>query len=114
MAVISIVMSIVLTTLNIPKNPAERRAWVCFQLRLRGKSLSKIARAEGVSQQAVSNALMTPSSRLEQAIAEALELTAQDLFPERFDPMGFRLSHTRPVQRTTRPASRNVEEEKAA
>lgn len=107
-------MSIVLTTLNIPKNPAERRAWVCFQLRLRGRSLSKIARDEGVSQQAVSNALMTPSSRLEQAIAEALDLTPEQLFPERFDAMGFRLSHTRQAQRTTCPRSRNVEEEKVA
>lgn len=112
--VISIVMSIVLTTLDAPKNPAERRAWVCFQLRLRGNSLSKIARQEKVSQQAVSNALMTPSCRLEQAIAEALGLTAKQLFPERFDGMGFRLAHTRLPQRTTRSDSGNVEEEKAA
>lgn len=107
-------MTISQTTLDIPKNPAERRAWICFQLRLRGTSLRAIARRLGVSQQAVSNALMTPSSHIEPAIAEAIGLTAQQLFPERFDDAGNRLPRTRPQHRITRPSGRNVEQEQAA
>lgn len=110
---IFLVMSIVHTTLDIPKNPAERRGWVIWQLRLQGSSLSKIARAEGVSQQAVSNALIAPSSHLETAIAKALNLTPEQLFPERFNGV-HRLSHTRQVQRNARASKHNVEDAEAA
>lgn len=107
-------MAIAPATLKVPKNPAERRAWVCYQLRLRGDSLSAIARRIGVSHQAVSTALMSPSKDIEQAIAEAIGLTPEQLFPERFDSTGKRLVQTRPPQRTTRPAGRNIQEECAA
>ena len=107
-------MSIVPTTLDVPKNPAERRVWVCYQLRLRGDSLRAIARRIGVCQQAPSNALMNPSKDIEQAIAEAIGLTPEQLFPERFDATGKRLVRTRSPQRNTRPAGRNIQEECAA
>jgi len=103
-----------LSTVNIPKNPAERRVWITGQLRLRGTSLRRLAVQEGVSPQAMSNALMLPSSHLEEVIAKALGLTAQQLFPERFDANGNRLGWTRDQQRTTRDQSRNVEEGRAA
>lgn len=114
LAAINLVMSNVLTSSDVPKNPADRRAWVCYQLRLRGNSLRKIASQLGVSQQAMSHSLMAPSSRCEPAIAGALGLTAEQLFPERFDGNGCRLAHTRPYQPNTRPHGRNVEEGKAA
>ena len=107
-------MSIEPSTLDVPKNPTERRAWVCYQLRLRGESLSAIARRIGVSTQAVSNALMTPSRDIEQAIAEAIGLTPEQLFPEWFDATGKRLVRTRPTQRSTRPDGRNDQQEQAA
>lgn len=107
-------MSIAPSTLDVPRNPAERRAWVCYQLRLRGDSLSAIARRIGVSHQAVSNAMMTPSKDIEQAIAEAIGLTPEQLFPEWFDAAGKRLVRTRPTQRSTRPDGRNDQQEQAA
>lgn len=99
---------------NIPKNPAERRGWIIWQLRNRGWSLSRIARDEGVSVQAVSSALMVSSSHLQNVIAGLLDLEPRDLFPEYFDPAGRRLGQTRDPQRTTRRDARNVEEEKVA
>jgi len=103
-----------LTTVNIPKNPAERRVWICGQLRLKGKSLRRLAAQNGVSQQAMSAALLNSSSHLEPVIAAAIGLTAKQLFPERFGADGNRLSHTREPQRSTAPKGRNVKEGRAA
>lgn len=114
MGFITIVMTIYPSTVTVPKNPAQRRVWILGQLRLLGTSLRRLAAVEGVSPQAMSNALNLPSSHLETVIATALGLTAQQLFPERFDAAGNRLGWTRTPQRTTRAAGRNVEEERAA
>lgn len=84
------------TTLTPPKNPAERRAWVAYQLKLRGLSLASVAASLGVCRQAVSGALMTPSERIETALAQALEIPVATLFPERFDRQGIRIPRTRP------------------
>lgn len=100
--------------MNIPKNPAERRGWIIWQLRNRGWSLSRIALQEGVSVQAVSSALMVPSSHLQQVIADVLGLPLPQLFPEYFDAAGRRLGRTREQHRTTRVNACNVEEERAA
>ena len=102
------------SALDIPKNPASRRGWIIWQLRNIGWSLSRIALREGVSVQSVSSALMVPSSHLQDVIADLLELTPQQLFPEFFDPQGRRLVRTRDQQRITRSANRNVEEDQAA
>ena len=101
-------------TVNIPKKPADRRGWVIWQLRQRGTSLRRLAIREGVSSQAMSNALMLPSSHLREVIATALGLTAQTLFPEDFDAAGNRLGWTREPQRNTRHSGRNVEDGRAA
>ena len=84
-----------MTTLTPPKNPAERRAWVVYQLTVRGQSLASVAASLGVCRQAVSGALMTPSERIEQALADALDLPIETLFPERFDAKGVRIPRTR-------------------
>jgi lambda repressor-like predicted transcriptional regulator len=111
---ITIVMTNDLSTVHIPEKPADRRAWTIYQLRLRGTSLRRLAVREGVSPQAMSNALMLPSSHLREVIATALGLTPQRLFPEDFDAAGNRLGWTRDQQRTTRRTGRNVEEGRAA
>lgn len=102
------------STVNIPKNPTERRGWIIWQLRNRGWSLCRIALKEGVSVQSVSSALLVPSSHLQGVIAELLDLAPQQLFPEFFDASGRRLGRTREPQRTTRPRGGNVEEERVA
>lgn len=88
--------------------------WIVGQLRLRGTSLRRLADQTGVSQQAMSHALTGSSSHLEPVIAQALGLTPQQLFPERFTAEGVRLHWTREPQRTTRRRPGNVEQESAA
>lgn len=107
-------MSITSSTVDIPKEPAIRRAWVVYQLRIRGLSFGSLARDSGVSRQAISNALLMPSSHLEEIIAEAIGLTAQELFPERFDATGRRLHRTRSPERNTRANPDNVKTGEAA
>lgn len=103
-----IAMSRAIATLNVPINPAERRVWICAQLRMRGHSLRRLAKQEGVSHQAMSATLMSPNAHLEPVVAGALGLIPQQLFPERFDQHGNRLCKTRAPQRSTRPFADNV------
>jgi lambda repressor-like predicted transcriptional regulator len=65
-------------------------ARICYQLRLHNTSLKTIARQLGVSPQAASGALRSPSYDVEKAIAAAIGLTAAGLFPERFTSAGER------------------------
>ena len=95
-------MSRNLTKNDVPKNPAGRRAWILYQLRLRNLNLRKLGEKVGVSRQAMSYALHAPNSRGEAVIAEALGLKPQELFPERFDASGNRYGWTRDPNRTTR------------
>jgi lambda repressor-like predicted transcriptional regulator len=107
-------MTIETSTVNAPENPTERRGWIIWQLRNRGSSLTQIAMKEGVSLQAVSSALLVPSSHLQRVIAGTLGMTPQQLFPEFFAADGRRLGRTRDQQRTTRAISRNVEGRRTA
>jgi len=101
--------------MDIPKNPAIRREWIGFQLRIRGLSKRALARREGVSHQAVSQAALGGGSHhLQQAIATALGLRPQDLFPELYDERGRRLGQTRNPKRSTRPDSKHTKTEDAA
>ena len=102
------------STTEPPKNPADQRGWIIWQLHRRGWSLTRIALQEGVSLQAVSAALVRPSSHLQRTIARVLNLDPQHLFPETFAPDGRRLGKTRRMNRSTRPGGRNVEEGVAA
>lgn len=111
---LALVMSAVNPTLDIPKEPAVRRAWVIYQLRVRGLSLSQLAKEVGVSQQAMSEALMRPSSHLEPVIAEALGVAVEQLFPERFGAAGNRLFREREPQRSSGAKARNVKGRRVA
>ena len=68
----------------------------------------------GVTHTAISYALIGPSSHIEPIIAEALGLTPEQLFPERFDATGSRIAQIRPQQRNTRRNDANVKNEEAA
>lgn len=94
-------------TLELPKNPAVRRAWLVYQLRLRGLTISELARREGVSRVAISRTMVMPNSHLEPVIARVLGVTPRELFAERFDVSGRRLHPTRERQRTTQRAGGN-------
>ncbi|MBB4265406.1 helix-turn-helix domain-containing protein [Roseospira visakhapatnamensis] len=81
---------------EVPKEPAARRAWILYQLRLRGLSFRQLARTVGVSGRALTDACVNPNIHLEPVIAEAIGMTAQDLWPERWcSETGRRLTQTR-------------------
>lgn len=69
---------------DIPADPVQRNEWIKYQLRLRGSSLSKLARSLGVTRQAVRNALASPYPKMERAIAAELDLRPEDIWPERY------------------------------
>lgn len=82
-------------SLDIPKNPSQRRAWLVYQLKLRGLSARQLALREGVSREAIGGVMNTPSATLERVVARSLGLMPQELFPERYDAAGRRLIPTR-------------------
>ena len=111
----TIPMTITNRSINIPpRDPRERVAWVKFQLELLGLSFAELARREGVSQKAIRYALYAPSRHLEVAIARAISLTPEVLFPERFDASGRRLHRSRHPNRSTPRLACNDQVEVAA
>ena len=77
-----------MTHLLVPLEENARREWIKFQLRVRGSSLSAIARELEVSRHAPRLALVKPYPKMERAIAEKLQLEPQELWPERYDENG--------------------------
>ena len=71
-------------------DPGKRRAWVQYQLKVKGRSLASLARELGVVRHAPGHALAKPYPRMEHAIAEAIGIPVQVLFPERYFPNGER------------------------
>ena len=69
---------------SIPKDPVQRNEWIKFQLRIRGTSMSELARRLGVTRQAVRNALTTPYPKMERVIAQELQLEPEVIWPERY------------------------------
>lgn len=77
-----------MNTTEIPSDPDLRWEWIKFQLRAKGTSLAKLARALNVSGQAVKNAKRVAYPRMERAIAKALGINVEKLWPERWDAHG--------------------------
>ena len=69
---------------SIPLDPVHRNEWIKFQLRLRGSSLSQLARDQGVTRQAVRNALSSRYPKMERVIAAAIGLDPRVIWPERY------------------------------
>lgn len=62
----------------------QRNEWIKFQLRIRGSSLSQLARDLGVTRQAVRNALSSRYPRMERVIAAEIGLDPEMIWPERY------------------------------
>lgn len=71
-----------------PKNPAARWELIKGALRARGSSLSAIAVQIGITKEAVGRVNLHPYPAVEAAIAHALNVKPQDLWPERYQPDG--------------------------
>ena len=97
-------MAVANATFDTPKNPAVRRAWIHMQLKLVGSSWTSLAKEIGVTRQAVqATAAGAPSLPIERALAAALGVTPQALFPEHWTSAGARI----PKQRTLLHRAKN-------
>lgn len=73
-----------MTTTRKPKKPEEFKHWVQYQLKLNRSSFAHIARSLGVSRQAVTQSVYSPSERVADKIAAELKTSKKRLWPERF------------------------------
>ncbi len=73
---------------TIPQDPGQRRAWVLYQLRLRGWTLAALARQHGLSRNAPGLAFRRPYPRMEQLIAQTLGVSPVVIWPERYTEDG--------------------------
>lgn len=70
---------------RVPSDPAQRREWIKYQLRIRGQSFASLARENAASRQAVAMALTRQAPRWEHVIASALGKSPLAIWPERYD-----------------------------
>ena len=78
------------------------------ELERRGTTLNDLSLAAGLARTTAAKALRQPYTRGEQIIAKALGVTAQEIWPERYDtagnPLRGRQSNTSPSPRKRRPS----------
>lgn len=87
-------------TTHPPKEAAQLRAWIKFQLELRGTNFKKLAERNGLSRNAVLNTLDRQYPRGERIIAAALSIEhPKALWPHRYDEHGL------PIRKGLHPAS---------
>jgi len=79
------------------RDPVKRRAWIKYQVQMRGQSLAKVASDAGVSRACLYSAFNKTYPRMERVLADFLELEPSQLFPERYDKDGL------PIYRMGRP-----------
>lgn len=68
----------------VPSDNLQRRAWIKFQLGMRGLSIASLAEKQGVSRQAVWKAMTTSYPKMEKVIARAIGVKRKDIWPERY------------------------------
>lgn len=108
------------TTQELLRDPLRRRDWVHYQLRLQGRTMASVAdnaHPKPVRRQTLYQAFLRPYPRMEKLIADALGLTPQQLFPDRYDRDGLPKRYRRPgglsngtksIEDNTEPTSRNI------
>lgn len=67
-----------------PKNPELRWIWTMAMLRARGSSFASIARELGLTRRAIAHVKNRRYPLCEKAIAEKLDLSPADIWPERY------------------------------
>ncbi len=73
---------------EVVQDPVKRRVWVIYRLMLMGMTLADVARSANVERTTLYHAFLRPYPRMELAIAQALGLKPEQLFPERYDRHG--------------------------
>ncbi|WP_082061055.1 helix-turn-helix domain-containing protein [Pseudomonas sp. MRSN 12121] len=77
-----------MSEIDMPTDPDSRWEWIKYQLRVRGTSMAELARRLQVTDRAIRNAKKTPYPRIERSLADALDLSPADIWPERWTADG--------------------------
>ena len=99
---------------TIPMDPRKRLAWALYQLKLRNLTLRCLSIEAGWNPNAVRNAFFLPSLPQERVIAEAIDLTVEELFPERYDADGNRIPRVREKKASAPAPARHGKKARAA
>lgn len=111
-------MTLDIPTKNLLLDPEKRRAWIVYQVSLTGGSLARVAEDAGVNRQTLYGVFQRPYPRMEKLIADALGLTPQALFPDRYNADGLpnrrrgrkpKNSTSKVVNHNSRSKSRNAD-----
>ena len=84
-------------TKQLLADPVKRRAWVKYKIDIQGSSMARVAADAGMQRQTLYQVFFRPYPKMEKLIADAVGLTPQELFVERYDEDGL------PNRRKTRP-----------
>jgi Ner family transcriptional regulator len=80
---------------DIPKEPAERREWIKYQLRLKGYSMSRLAKESGAETRNPAIAALAHNyPKWERIIADAIGLKPEAIWPERYGSDGRPIKHS--------------------
>lgn len=89
------------TNADIPQNPAARVEWINARLAERGLSQAEVGRRCAVRRQSVQLAILYPTSaRIDEALAELLDVPVQALFADRYGADGRRIGRRQALGRT--------------
>lgn len=77
-----------MNTVDIPSEARARRAWIKFQLEMKGFSLGRIAKEMRMTRMGAQLALWRQYPRAEVAIAKRLGMKPEAIWPERYDANG--------------------------
>lgn len=69
---------------KVPSDPAERKAWIKYQLEINGSSFAKIAREENRSRVTVRRGLDVRFPKWDRIIAAKIGYTIEEIWPERY------------------------------
>lgn len=86
----------------VPQDPAERRAWIRYQLARRGLTLAALSRKQGLHRNVAQAALARPYPRMERVIARVIGMQPHEIWPERYDAAG------KPNRRPGRPSKQTA------
>lgn len=70
--------------IKVPADPTERKAWIKYQLEIKGSSFADLARETGNSRQTVRKSLDIKYPKWDRAIADKIGLSVSDIWPERY------------------------------
>lgn len=75
-------------TQEIAQDPDLRWEWIRYQLNVDGTSLADVAKEHGIDRRNLYKARRDPFPRVEKILADAVGVTPQELFPDRYNRHG--------------------------